>query len=524
MNVQLKSGEVLELSNKPLGAPGAEGVVYGIISPAKYASNCVKLYNDRVDKANYQKKITFMVNNPPKKLEDKTYKVCWPQETIYKNRTFAGFMMPQAFENSTTGFDFCQLNMSNRLDKSWHLEFQRGYPYCLMNRLKLSVNLALAIHRIHEQKQYTLVDLKPQNLLVNKNGKISIIDTDGIQINENGNVRFGTKLSTPEYMPPEAKKFDPMKQWIPQSWDRFAFAVILYQILIGIHPYAGSSKPPYSDKNTIMEKIQNGLFPFGAKSSYMAVTPEPHKLFLKLPITIQQLFLKAFNGNPSDRPTIQEWGKTIYKEVKIGENNNFPKPTQIKAQNLKTNKKPNSTNITTIQKPQKKESVQKTTVPTSTKKSKTNNTGLKQPAWGKASVQTNNIASRTSRFFAALLDNMFAFILAYFVAFVLALLFYAGGANSGAESFIAFILIIAYILYFALGESSSKQAAWGKQILGIKVVDANNLSKISFGQALGRTLLKNIPVIGTIAIISILFNKDNAGLHDKAAETLVVNK
>lgn len=47
-------------------------------------------------------------------------------------------------------------------------------------------------------------------------------------------------------------------------------------------------------------------------------------------------------------------------------------------------------------------------------------------------------------------------------------------------------------LYFALSESSPRQATWGKQRLRLKIADRNE-NRIGFGRALGRTLLKFIP-------------------------------
>jgi len=47
-------------------------------------------------------------------------------------------------------------------------------------------------------------------------------------------------------------------------------------------------------------------------------------------------------------------------------------------------------------------------------------------------------------------------------------------------------------LYFALGESSARQATWGKKKLGLKVTDHNG-GRISFWRSLARTALKFIP-------------------------------
>jgi uncharacterized RDD family membrane protein YckC len=54
------------------------------------------------------------------------------------------------------------------------------------------------------------------------------------------------------------------------------------------------------------------------------------------------------------------------------------------------------------------------------------------------------------------------------------------------------ILTLPVILYFALGESSARQATWGKQRLNLRVTDQHG-NRIHFMRALARTLLKFIP-------------------------------
>jgi uncharacterized RDD family membrane protein YckC len=58
---------------------------------------------------------------------------------------------------------------------------------------------------------------------------------------------------------------------------------------------------------------------------------------------------------------------------------------------------------------------------------------------------------------------------------------------------VAFLLVtLPVTLYFALSESSPRQATWGKGRLKLKVADRAG-NRISFGRSLGRTLLKFVP-------------------------------
>lgn len=59
--------------------------------------------------------------------------------------------------------------------------------------------------------------------------------------------------------------------------------------------------------------------------------------------------------------------------------------------------------------------------------------------------------------------------------------------------FVAFLLVtLPVTLYFAVFESSPRQATWGKHRLNLKVADHDG-KQVSFWRALGRTILKLIP-------------------------------
>ena len=86
------------------------------------------------------------------------------------------------------------------------------------------------------------------------------------------------------------------------------------------------------------------------------------------------------------------------------------------------------------------------------------------------------------------------------------------------------IVIVAGWLYFALMESSEKQATLGKMALGIVVTDMEG-KRISFGRATGRYFGKILSgLILAIGYLMIAFTDKKQGLHDMLANTLVVNK
>jgi len=95
-----------------------------------------------------------------------------------------------------------------------------------------------------------------------------------------------------------------------------------------------------------------------------------------------------------------------------------------------------------------------------------------------------------------------------------------GGFMMGA---IIGVIIIQW-LYFAMMESSSKQATLGKMATSIIVTDMNG-DRLSFGKATGRYFGKIISgLILYIGYIMAAFTEKKQALHDIMAGTLVVKK
>jgi uncharacterized RDD family membrane protein YckC len=86
------------------------------------------------------------------------------------------------------------------------------------------------------------------------------------------------------------------------------------------------------------------------------------------------------------------------------------------------------------------------------------------------------------------------------------------------------VMFVVQILYFAIMESTSKQATLGKMVLGIVVTDVEG-NRISFGRAIGRNLGKIISTIMLlIGYLMIAFTAKKQGAHDMMAGCLVVVK
>jgi uncharacterized RDD family membrane protein YckC len=128
-------------------------------------------------------------------------------------------------------------------------------------------------------------------------------------------------------------------------------------------------------------------------------------------------------------------------------------------------------------------------------------------------------ASFGKRFLAALLDGIIISIVNILVTFVLRAILGRSGVN------VANLLgIVVAWLYYAIQETSPKQATLGKQALGIVVTDLQG-KRIDFVKATIRYFSKIISsIILLIGYIMAAFTEKKQALHDMIAGTLVLKK
>ena len=92
------------------------------------------------------------------------------------------------------------------------------------------------------------------------------------------------------------------------------------------------------------------------------------------------------------------------------------------------------------------------------------------------------------------------------------------------ELIVWLIYVIIIFGYFAGMESSSKQATYGKRMLGLKVTDEEGY-KIGFWHACGRYLAKALSFLTLfIGFLMAAFTEKKQALHDKVGKTLVIRE
>lgn len=149
-----------------------------------------------------------------------------------------------------------------------------------------------------------------------------------------------------------------------------------------------------------------------------------------------------------------------------------------------------------------------------------------------AQLDTEAYAGFWRRFLASVIDWAIVGFPSFFISLIAWRVFSGPTPATQDQSALEFIrwivagvFVIVFLgqwLYFALMESSSKQATIGKLVLKIRVTDLSG-NRISFGRASARYFAKYISSITfLIGYLMAGFTQRNQALHDIIAETLVL--
>ena len=299
-----------QLPNKPF-ASGGEGHLYRVKLPELPGEWVAKIYHQPKRTAEREAKSNYLLNHRPAALvagEDKDW--MWVKDIIYNaSGQFMGLLLP--FVKGEKLEILCSQKLPRSLSAGWR-RMDLRQEGALDYRIKVGFNLAVAVYRLHSTEHYVLVDMKPDNVLIQPNGLLSMVDLDSVAINEGARALFPAPVATPEYTPPEYYTTPVIEgQAVDPAWDRFGLAVILYKLFCGIHPFAATANPPYDGYVSLHQKIEHGLFVHSAsKRHHLRVIPPPHERFKQLPEPVQELFIQCFevgHDDPSWRPTAEEW-------------------------------------------------------------------------------------------------------------------------------------------------------------------------------------------------------------------------
>lgn len=297
MQLKDSKGQILQIADTPIGV-GGEGGVYKVTS-SFYKDCCVKIFHPGKLSAR-KAKLEYMIKHPLNAPSKSVYRICWPIDFVYRGAELVGFVMPMAFEDSHQLYDIYLKDGSN--------VFARTSERGMLNRMKILYNISNVINILH-QHGYLLADFKLQNILFTASGKLSMIDIDSVQIVVNDKLLFELTAATAEYAYPKELHHLKNKKPLTPSWDIYSFAIVAYQILLGIHPFTASTEVMGLNGENITTPDQlmaNNMFPFGTRAKEIFAKPILHNYFLQMPQCIRKMFADTFNlaKNP---PSMSQW-------------------------------------------------------------------------------------------------------------------------------------------------------------------------------------------------------------------------
>jgi serine/threonine-protein kinase len=115
--------------------------------------------------------------------------------------------------------------------------FNRGTRFETRDVVSITAQLLDGLAYAHEQGVWHR-DIKPANLIIMTSGKLKIADFGIARIDSSNLTQIGAVMGTPGYMAPEQYAGTDV------DWraDIFASGVVLYQLLCGVKPFAGSTE------------------------------------------------------------------------------------------------------------------------------------------------------------------------------------------------------------------------------------------------------------------------------------------
>ncbi|MEI2578641.1 helix-hairpin-helix domain-containing protein [Scytonema sp. PRP1] len=227
--------------------------------------------------------------------------IAWPNALLEDDHgRCLGFLMPLIQDGQT---------LINVYNPEMRKKNAAGFNWLYLHTTAL--NIATVLQALHAYN-YVVGDLKPENLLVNAKGLVSIIDTDSFQIiDPNTGKVYRSPVASPEYTPHEmfGKDFQVVDR--SEVQDRFGLAVIIWLLLFGYHPFSGKWVG-IGDQSNPDERIRNGHWMYGSTAM---IRPGPSSMPLNiLHPTLQLYFRQCFdNGhsNPNSRPSAAAWVKAL---------------------------------------------------------------------------------------------------------------------------------------------------------------------------------------------------------------------
>lgn len=280
---------------------GATANVYSITT-AEYSKYVAKVYRD-VSYFNGAK-IDAMLASPPRgvtvSIGGKEYpQYAWPLHVLAIGGIRIGYIMPCVPQDASLALD-------HFYDPTLVGEADSTSDNSLSFRVNIARNLCALIAELHSHRHF-VIDLKPPNIKVFRGTHIvTLLDCDSYSIQALGKKTFGATNYSTDYIAPEALRNMLSPTGLYEYQDRFALAVVLFQLFNhGIHPFQGIATLG-ADLPSNDDKVREGLYAYGV-IAHRDILPCRQSIHQCLDDESRELFDRAFTGTPSRRPSAAEW-------------------------------------------------------------------------------------------------------------------------------------------------------------------------------------------------------------------------
>ena len=289
------------LSQSDVLGSGGEGAVYSLRS---HPDLVAKIYHSNRRTDEVINKLDVMINYPPRTEDDQTGHlfVAWPRHLVYDAASdVIGFLMPKV-DKSHSLFEYYNPALRHRYAPQVHYA----------NLCSVAKSLATALDRLHGSG-YVIGDINESNAYITENEHVTLIDSDSFQITDYQTTPptiYRCVVGKPEYTPPELQNVSFSQVDRNIHHDRFALAVVIYQLLMeGTHPFRGIYTGP-GEKPLVESCISNGFFLHGANGRTPLRPVRTAVGWNTLHEDIRALFRKCFDDGHSDpqaRPSPRDW-------------------------------------------------------------------------------------------------------------------------------------------------------------------------------------------------------------------------
>lgn len=272
---------------------GGEGSVFDV---PLHANQVAKLYHKKPD-VQKQGKLRFMAGNADQQLL--SY-IAWPQETLHlaPGGPVVGFLMPAVVGKEPIHMIYSPAHRRQEHPKA-------AWDFLLF----VARNVAASFETLH-QHGHVIGDVNQDGVMVGKDSKVVLIDSDSFQVNARGTLHL-CEVGVSIFTPPELQSLSSFDGFTrTANHDNFGLALLIFHVLFGgRHPYSGVPRKT-GVGDALETDIKNFRYAYARDNMSRGIGPPPRSIPLSMVSDgLESMFHMAFTerGAHGGRPTAQQW-------------------------------------------------------------------------------------------------------------------------------------------------------------------------------------------------------------------------